>query len=492
MTLHSVTGPYLVPGDLHSSFRITTDDKIVASVYAADGDEEKAQATAISVALALSQDAETIAKAAQFFGLIEGAKAAGKSWWADAQLRQIEEGIEQDRRIEVLEEFYSEVWGWLLKRGLVDNDGDEWDGFVAVIEEHEAEIEASALRTVNAMQSSQIKHMVDRFLAWKLPENFNPDAGISFKAAFNENTAHPMRHEPSGTNLFDASQAEAMVRHMLEGMPEGAGVQVKALVESNMIRWAHDTLYEINPSNYDHAEVCKLNDASVKVILGLAQYLGEKHGKTAEWWSEYSANHPLPALAPPSLPVGDDLDGLVERLNKAAGPVRLNNGCFADLAFEAANSIAALRADRDEAMEELGRVIMACPQGMRTSPASDGVKLLRAENERLTRERDEARAERDYFSTGEWAGVEKATEQLEQFKRFRAENERLTADLAATEEDRDRTRRERGIYCSALQEARKALKPFATFADHKTSYVELPVQWCIDAARSLSEESSNG
>lgn len=69
------------------------------------------------------------------------------------------------------------------------------------------------------MTDEQIKHMVDRFLAWKLPNNFNPDAGISFKAEFNEHTDHPMRHEPVGTNLFSATQAEEMVRHMLEGMP---------------------------------------------------------------------------------------------------------------------------------------------------------------------------------------------------------------------------------------------------------------------------------
>ena len=66
----------------------------------------------------------------------------------------------------------------------------------------------------------QIKYMVYRFLSWKLPENFNPDAGISFKAAFNEHTAHPMKHVPSGTNLFDATQAEAMVRYMVEGIPD--------------------------------------------------------------------------------------------------------------------------------------------------------------------------------------------------------------------------------------------------------------------------------
>lgn len=63
-----------------------------------------------------------------------------------------------------------------------------------------------------------IKRMVARFLSWRLPENFRPDAGISFKATFNEKTPHPMRHEPMGTNLFDATQAEAMVRHMVEGL----------------------------------------------------------------------------------------------------------------------------------------------------------------------------------------------------------------------------------------------------------------------------------
>ena len=69
------------------------------------------------------------------------------------------------------------------------------------------------------MTEAQIKHMVQRFLTWKLPENFSPDGGISFKPMFNEHTAHPMKAEPVGTNLFDATQAEAMVRHMLEGAP---------------------------------------------------------------------------------------------------------------------------------------------------------------------------------------------------------------------------------------------------------------------------------
>ena len=62
------------------------------------------------------------------------------------------------------------------------------------------------------MNDDQIKQMVNRFLAWRLPDDFAPDAGITFKPEFNEGTAHPMRHQPVGTNLLTYQQAEAMVR----------------------------------------------------------------------------------------------------------------------------------------------------------------------------------------------------------------------------------------------------------------------------------------
>lgn len=74
------------------------------------------------------------------------------------------------------------------------------------------------------MRDDQIKYMVDRFLGWRLPENFNPDAGISFKPDFNEHTAYPMKHKPVGTNLFDADQAEKMIRYLVDGMPDDQGI----------------------------------------------------------------------------------------------------------------------------------------------------------------------------------------------------------------------------------------------------------------------------
>lgn len=52
--------------------------------------------------------------------------------------------------------------------------------------------------------------LVDRFLSWRLPENFNPDGGIIFDKA----GVHP-NHWPSGTNLLDYGQAKAMLEHIL-------------------------------------------------------------------------------------------------------------------------------------------------------------------------------------------------------------------------------------------------------------------------------------
>ena len=57
--------------------------------------------------------------------------------------------------------------------------------------------------------SNPISNMVNRFLCWKLPKDFGPDAGITF------NKYYPFEspHWPIGTNLLTATQAEEMLRH---------------------------------------------------------------------------------------------------------------------------------------------------------------------------------------------------------------------------------------------------------------------------------------
>jgi hypothetical protein len=64
-----------------------------------------------------------------------------------------------------------------------------------------------------------VDSMVNRFLGWKLPDDFYPDAGISFKAP-----QSPFGW-PTGTNLFHAGQAKAMFEHALGG---SAAVDVPA------------------------------------------------------------------------------------------------------------------------------------------------------------------------------------------------------------------------------------------------------------------------
>jgi len=65
----------------------------------------------------------------------------------------------------------------------------------------------------------QIKRMVDRFLTWRLPDDFAPDGGITFQKIGNAGTTYEYTHEPVGTNLLTATQAEAMVRAMLAASP---------------------------------------------------------------------------------------------------------------------------------------------------------------------------------------------------------------------------------------------------------------------------------
>ena len=97
-------------------------------------------------------------------------------------------------------------------------------GFIADMSPFEASDRLSELEAerpaVVVPSEDQIKHMTNRFLGWKLPEDFRPDDGISFEPEFNKewNASQgkpPQRRTPTGTNLFSYTQAEAMVRYML-------------------------------------------------------------------------------------------------------------------------------------------------------------------------------------------------------------------------------------------------------------------------------------
>ena len=75
------------------------------------------------------------------------------------------------------------------------------------------------------MTEQQIKHMAERFLNWPVPDGFSPDGGIIFEPVANAGTPHEYRHQPVGTNILDYTQAVAMVRHMVEDLPQAGDMK---------------------------------------------------------------------------------------------------------------------------------------------------------------------------------------------------------------------------------------------------------------------------
>ena len=69
------------------------------------------------------------------------------------------------------------------------------------------------------MTQDQIKHMVEQFLRWRLPETFHPDGGITFEPVGSKGTQYEFQREPVGTNLLTYKEALEMVLHMLDGLP---------------------------------------------------------------------------------------------------------------------------------------------------------------------------------------------------------------------------------------------------------------------------------
>jgi hypothetical protein len=63
--------------------------------------------------------------------------------------------------------------------------------------------------------------MLNRFLSWKLPIDFSPDCGISFDGR-KPDQWNPDKGWPIGTNLLTATQAKAMLEHVLAPRSETA------------------------------------------------------------------------------------------------------------------------------------------------------------------------------------------------------------------------------------------------------------------------------
>lgn len=85
----------------------------------------------------------------------------------------------------------------------------------------ESNIVATYYFTAAEAVAPQVGEMVNRFLGWKLPQDFSPDCGISFKRESDYD--HPQfgrtKFEPVGTNLLHAGQAKEMFEYCSHTAP---------------------------------------------------------------------------------------------------------------------------------------------------------------------------------------------------------------------------------------------------------------------------------
>lgn len=83
---------------------------------------------------------------------------------------------------------------------------------------------------IEQMSKNIIDSMVSRFLGWKLPKDFYPDAGVSFKPSVinGQEQSDDSPYWPIGTNLFHAGQARQMFEHCAPELTSKAAQDVLA------------------------------------------------------------------------------------------------------------------------------------------------------------------------------------------------------------------------------------------------------------------------
>lgn len=136
-----------------------------------------------------------------------------------------------------------------------------------------------------------VEKMVDRFLGWKLPEGFSPDAGISFKPEYNveymaKQGKPPCRHKPIGTNLFSAIEAKAMIEYLLypaiEEYEKAAQAASQGEIErlnSNLVE-CRKTLEENTQKGIDAITVMQAKNEQLQTrIAELVEWIKGKHPK---------------------------------------------------------------------------------------------------------------------------------------------------------------------------------------------------------------------
>lgn len=105
-----------------------------------------------------------------------------------------------------------------------------------------------------------VREMVSRFLAWTLPADFAPDAGISYCPP----TFLGGEMRPTGTNLLTAAQTEDMVRHLLAARLAPAQPDAQqGEVAASRARLLDAATKARNPDNRDATVAVSVGDLAV-------------------------------------------------------------------------------------------------------------------------------------------------------------------------------------------------------------------------------------
>lgn len=144
-----------------------------------------------------------------------------------------------------------------------------------------------------------VDEMVSRFLGWKLPADFFPDAGITFKPRYNEHMPWGGNtHEPTGTNLLTADQARGMLEYVIGvaaptvAEPIGWLCRTKQQVidaEKVFPGEPHDYLWKYTHGTKDMERFAAFPDLDVVPVFAATPPRAAL--TDAEWCAEWLLNH---------------------------------------------------------------------------------------------------------------------------------------------------------------------------------------------------------
>ena len=129
----------------------------------------------------------------------------------------------------------------------------------------------------------ELKELVNRFLAWRLPADFSPDCHIHFDRAAAEKWGPGLW--PSGTNLLNGEQARAMLEYVTEPLQRkniDASRSTHSVLTPNHAEAARLALHKVGDSNLARCYV-ELREQLTELQAATAEVLRISDRKHDAW-----------------------------------------------------------------------------------------------------------------------------------------------------------------------------------------------------------------